>query len=122
MPPVKKGYTFIEWQLNNEKYDFKEPVTKNITLKAIWKKIYTVSFDTDGGTQIMNQNVGYYEKITIPTEPTKDGYIFMEWQLNNKKYNLTSPVTKNINLKAKWYKKYNVGEIINIENEKFYVV
>ena len=36
--PTKKGYEFVEWQLNGKKYDFKEKVTSNFTLKAIWKK------------------------------------------------------------------------------------
>ncbi len=37
--PSKKGYEFIEWQLNGKKYDFDRKVTKDITLKAKWKKV-----------------------------------------------------------------------------------
>ena len=39
--PTKKGYKFIEWQLNGEKFDFKQEITSNITLKAKWEKIET---------------------------------------------------------------------------------
>ena len=35
--PVKPGYTFVEWQLDGVRYDFETPVTKNITLTAVWK-------------------------------------------------------------------------------------
>ena len=37
--PVKSGYTFVEWQLNNAAYDFNSPVTGNITLSAVYIKI-----------------------------------------------------------------------------------
>ena len=36
--PTKKGYTFVEWQLDGAKYKFSTAVTKDITLVAVWKK------------------------------------------------------------------------------------
>lgn len=36
--PTKKGYTFVEWQLNGKKYDFNKKVKKDLTLVAKWKK------------------------------------------------------------------------------------
>lgn len=39
--PSKKGYEFVEWQLNGKSYDFTKEVTKDITLKAKWKKVET---------------------------------------------------------------------------------
>ena len=36
--PTKEGFTFVEWQLDGAKYDFSTPVTKDITLVAVWKK------------------------------------------------------------------------------------
>ena len=35
--PPKDGY-IVEWQLDGAKYDFNTPVTKDITLVAVWKK------------------------------------------------------------------------------------
>ena len=35
--PTKTGYTFVEWQLNGEPYDFETKVTDHMTLKAVWK-------------------------------------------------------------------------------------
>lgn len=35
--PEKSGYTFLEWRIGDEKYDFASAVTKDITLKAAWK-------------------------------------------------------------------------------------
>ena len=34
--PTKSGYTFIGWQLDGAMWDFSQPVTGNITLKAAW--------------------------------------------------------------------------------------
>ena len=35
--PVKVGYTFKEWHLNDKVYDFNSVINSNITLKAIWE-------------------------------------------------------------------------------------
>lgn len=40
---------------------------------------YTVSFDTDGGTAIADQNVRSGNKATKPADPTKSGYVFDDW-------------------------------------------
>ena len=112
--PTKSGYKFVEWQLDNKAYDFSTKVTKDITLKAIWKEIitYKVTFDSDVGSQVTAQNVIEGEKATKPTNPTKSGYTFKEWQLNGTTYDFSKPVTASIELKALWEKekaKYKVA-------------
>jgi uncharacterized repeat protein (TIGR02543 family) len=105
--PIKVGYNFKEWQLNGKKYDFNTPVTKNITLKAIWTinandNTVIVSFDTSGGTKISNQRIEKGKKVQRPSNPVKNGFVFVEWQLNGKKYDFNTPVTKSMTLKASW--------------------
>lgn len=34
--PTKENYTFVEWQLNGQAYDFSTPVTEPVTLTAVW--------------------------------------------------------------------------------------
>lgn len=41
--PTREGYDFIRWQFNSRPYNFNTPITKDITLKASWKKKPTVS-------------------------------------------------------------------------------
>ncbi len=36
--PTKEGYTFVEWQLDGQTYDFNSIVKSNITLTAVWKE------------------------------------------------------------------------------------
>ncbi|MEJ8305937.1 InlB B-repeat-containing protein [Saccharibacillus sacchari] len=38
-----------------------------------------VSFDTDGGTSIVPQKIGYGGKLTKPVQPTREGYTFLNW-------------------------------------------
>ncbi|MBR3257211.1 InlB B-repeat-containing protein [Candidatus Saccharibacteria bacterium] len=43
--PERKGYEFVEWQLNGAKYDFSRTVNSDITLEAVWKPVlapYTI--------------------------------------------------------------------------------
>ena len=43
----------------------------------------TVTFDSDGGSDVPQQTVTKGEKATKPTEPTKDGYIFAGWYIDD---------------------------------------
>ena len=103
--PTKTGYTFVNWMLGENVYDFATPVTENITLKATWNiNQYTVTFDSDGGSTVDPQTIDYNGVAVKPTNPTKEGHTFKEWQLNGKTYNFSTKVTKNITLKAVWTK------------------
>ncbi len=104
---TKEGYILTGWYLNNTKFDFTSDITKSITLVAKWEedpeiKRYTVKFDSDGGTKIDDQRVIATKTVTEPTAPTKTGYKFVEWDLDNKKYDFKTKVTADITLKAKW--------------------
>ena len=99
--PTKTGHTFKEWQLNGVKYNFTEQVTRNITLDAVYDvNNYTVTFDSNGGTSVTSQTIEYNHNATKPSDPTKTGYDFVEWQLNGVKYNFTEQVTGDITLIA----------------------
>ena len=103
--PTKEGY-IVEWQLDGEKYDFSKKVEKDITLVAVWKQNYTVTFDAKGGKPTPDaQKVVKDGTATAPTDPTKKGYTFVEWQLDGAKYDFGMKVTENITLVAVWKKK-----------------
>ncbi len=105
--PTKNGYKFLGWlRPNGNLWNFNNAtVTRDITLTADWEAIeYTVTFDADGGTPIPDiQTKKYDEKITKPTDPTKDGFNFLGWFDGSNEWNFaTGVVTKDISLKAKW--------------------
>ena len=43
---------------------------------------FTVTFNTDGGSQIDNQKVMYGQLVDIEENPVKEGYSFTGWQLD----------------------------------------
>ena len=93
--PTRKGYTFKGW-------DKEIPETmpaENITVKAQWKiNPYTITFDTNGGSEIAPITQDYGTEITTPDNPTRKGYTFKGW---DKEIPETMPA-ENITVKAQW--------------------
>ena len=108
--PLKEGYIFVEWTYQGVTYDFSLEVTSDLVLKAKWAKVekddetFIVKFDSDGGSTISNQIITKGSKVEKPSDPTKEGYTFKEWTLNDKTYNFDQIVEENLELKAKWEK------------------
>ena len=126
--PTRNGYTFGGWYDTNEstggtEYYTAEGVssrtwnkTANTTLFARWTvNSYTVTFNSDGGTTIPEQILTYGSKVVKPTNPTKEGYDFKEWQLNGASYNFDSIVQSNITLTAIWERNTSLAEMLTGE-------
>ena len=112
--PQKDNYRFVGWYLNDNKVDETTTFEEDVTLIAHWEEIpeYTIKFDSNGGSNVASQKVREGKLVAKPTDPTRNNYVFYEWQLNNKKYDFDTPVTQDITLKATWknyvkYKKMN---------------
>ena len=43
------------------------------------KEAITITFDTKGGSKIDNITIGKDTELTLPKEPTRDGYVFKGW-------------------------------------------
>ena len=108
--PEKEGYIFLHWVDEEDKpvsNNFK--VTKDMKLIAKWaeptQEVVTVSFNTDGGNTISSITVIKGEKITLPENPTKEGYNFKEWVYENgEQFKTEAIIEENITLKAIWEK------------------
>ena len=77
--------------------------------------VYTITFNSNGGTSVASQNVNAGEKLTEPTPaPTKAGFTFDGWYEDStfsKKFDFTTPVVSNLNLYAKWKATNSIKEI-----------
>ena len=70
-----------------------------MTVKAQWEiNQYTISFDTNGGSEIAPITQDYGTKITAPADPTRKGYTFKGW---DKEIPKTMPA-ENMTVKAQW--------------------
>ncbi|WP_459188925.1 InlB B-repeat-containing protein [Parabacteroides sp. APC149_11_2_Y6] len=126
--PIKEGETFLGWYKETAfttVWDFeKDVVTQNLSLYARWSNpgevVYTVSFDTDGGSEIEAVSVLDKETVLKPANPEKTGFEFKGWYSDPEKvtvYDFESLVTADITLYAKWLKSevalvdFNVSEL-----------
>ena len=93
--PTRKGYTFKGW----DKEIPKTMPAENITVKAQWEiNQYTITFDTNGGSEIAPITQDYGTAITAPADPTRKGYTFKGW---DKEIPKTMPA-ENITITARW--------------------
>ncbi len=111
--PVRIGYTFLGWYKDThgtltEKFNFEEDtITANTTLYARWERNkYTLSFVSNGGTQVEEQMVNAMDYAVRPVSPKRDGYIFIGWysdaELKHEFDFVNTTILKDYTLYAKW--------------------
>ena len=124
-------YTFAGWykdQACTQAFDFEnDTVTAAITLYAKWAETvneYSVTFVSNGGTNVNEQSIAYGAKASEPTAPTKAAdaqytYTFAGWYIDQactQAYNFNLQITESITLYAKWNESVNYYEISFISN------
>ena len=100
-PAATPGYTFGGWnKADGTAWDYaSDKVTDNITLYAKrTANTYTITFDTAGGSEIAPITQDYGTAITVPADPTREGYTFIGW---DKEIPTTMPA-ENMTVTAQW--------------------
>lgn len=94
--PTRRGYNFAGWSYTdkddedktidadsvNTTVNIKDNIDKTTIFGAIWRRaVSTITYDLNGGSwsNADTASVQYGEKLTQPTDPTKDAYAFNGW-------------------------------------------
>ena len=100
-PAATPGYTFDGWnKADGTAWNYaSDKVTDNITLYAKrTANTYTITFDTAGGSEIAPITQDYGTAITVPADPTREGYTFIGW---DREIPTTMPA-ENMTVTAQW--------------------
>ncbi len=119
--PVRSGYSFGGWMLNESEYDFGTSVEGNITLTAKWlPRTYSIDYVLGGGVNASSNPASYnIESGTIVlADPTREGFIFLGWydaeQSGNRVTEIKAGSTGRITLYARWQANtYTVDFVLN---------
>ena len=123
------GYTFKGWysaREDNSKWVEDKLLSSNATytftpeddlnIMPVFSPVdHTVTFNTNGGSTVGNKTVAHNEVVSIPDEPTKDGYTFAGWYADSTlttEFDFNEPITDDTTLYAKWdeLKKYSLKD------------
>ena len=96
-----KEYRFTGWADSSGKLLTSETkIYGNTTYYARFEandRIYTISFDTGGGTAVDQITGTYNTAVTAPAAPTKTGYTFAGWDTK-----IPEKLTEDLTITAKW--------------------
>lgn len=99
----KENYLFLGWYIGEEKFDFNQKITKDISLVAKYQlNVVTITYDLDGGEGLTMESITKNTCATIPTTPTKKDYKFLKWTLDGQEFSFDTKIDKDITLKAVW--------------------
>lgn len=111
---LKEGFILEGWytSLNggetlDEKWSFTTSVVNNtMTLYAKWiVNEYTISFESNGGSEIQSIVQDFDTNVLQPIEPTREGYTFGGWYLDvelTQEYTFTTIPSEDIIIYVKW--------------------
>ncbi|MBD5407887.1 MAG: SUMF1/EgtB/PvdO family nonheme iron enzyme [Treponema sp.] len=105
--PERAGFTFIGWYTDSEfskAAEFPQALSHDITFYAKWAQNFTVTFETNGGSDVAALETSRIEESPVTT---LDGNTFAGWYMDagfsdESKIVFPYDVTRNITLYAKW--------------------
>ncbi len=102
--PTRGKYTFLGWNKGSSAYNWSAAVTEDFTLVAQWQDPWTITFNSDGGSEVADITVKHNTKAEKPTDPTKASHDFNGWYIGDTDtpFDWDANVTANYSLKAHW--------------------
>jgi uncharacterized repeat protein (TIGR02543 family) len=107
--PTRANYIFQGWfnqAYGGEHFDFGIAIEANTQIYAQWEIVkYLITFNSQGGDAVANQNVAFGEMVIKPTDPKRAGYTFLGWFTASDcqiKYNFAASVNVGFSIYACW--------------------
>lgn len=84
---------------------------------------HSVTFNSNGGSEVAPQEVEDLHNVNKPNDPTRDGYVFDGWYVDDEKWVFSGYiVTKDITLVAKWIAIEYQVTFVNDDNSVLYEI
>ena len=112
---TRDGYKFLGWAIGPESdvsyldleevLNLRDEQDEEIPLYAVWTDTMVVTFEENGGTEVLDVEVKLNSKVTKPADPTREHYVFAGWYTDssfNFEYDFNNPVFDAMTLYAKW--------------------
>lgn len=112
--PEREGYLFLGWE-TTEGDNFSASVMPNndVTLVARWEKLYSLTFNSNGGTTYPMEYKRAGSTISLPT-PVRSGYEFVAWKTTSgTTFTEAIMPARDLVLVAAWNKIYNITFVSN---------
>ena len=132
-----EGYTFLGWYRGNTDAQTPEewPTNELLSRDSVYtfiptgypyivpvfedNRIFRVSFNTTGGSELADVEIRHDETLEKPDDPTREGFNFVGWyedETLTTEYNFDTKVTDHLTLYAKWEANENVANY-TVEDE-----
>lgn len=121
-PSENPGYTFNGWYTDTSfttLFDFETFPDHDCTAYAYWiANEYTITFDSNGGSQVDPVTIQFSETISEPFTPIKKGFRFDGWfeAGATSKYIFSKMPNKSFTLTAKWTEKSSIELTTNAQS------
>lgn len=115
LEPTRDGYRFDGWYKDegfSQAAGFPFVLTQNIMIYAKWVARYTVTFETNGGTNINPITADVGTVVNEPAQPSKNGFTFGGWYKDSGYTQAASfpfNLSQNTSIYVKWLGTFTVA-------------
>ena len=105
---TETGKAFLHWSASSggSAFDFESPINANTTLYAVLADMWTVSFNTQGGSTTLPKYIADGQPLGTVEDPIRPGFTFGGWYTEpdgaGTEYTSSTTIEESVILYAKW--------------------